>query len=229
MCNYVRFSTMSNSKRVSSSKTEGYEPQMKKHKLLTDADRADTYLVTHQPGRVKLTKMSWLHENRGGHGILPFHVHDIAYSICTEGTSARRYNVVRLVEVPESAKKMWLAGNKCKASLNPLLANFGAMSHNGQLYATLCCTHFVEACKLILEGGRRYNDQDEGLPFRLRDDDAEGLLIQEHGVQAVVYSTKLWNDPAALLALMRENNGYSTIANSETELDAFGHVSRIVI
>ena len=87
MCNYVRFSTMSNSKRVSSSKTEGYEPQMKKHKLLTDSDRADTYRVTHQPGRVKLTKMSWLHENRGGHGILPFHVHVLAHSICTDGTS----------------------------------------------------------------------------------------------------------------------------------------------
>ena len=128
---------------------------MKKHKLLTDADRADTYLVTHQPGRVKLTKMSWLHENRGGHGILPFHVHDIAYSICTEGTSVRRYVVVRLVEVPESAREMWLAGNKRKASLNPLLANFEAMSHTGQLYACLKCTHFVEACKLISEGGRR--------------------------------------------------------------------------
>ena len=160
---------------------------------------------------------------------MPFHVHDIANYICTKGTSRRRCGQVRLVEVPENVRESWRSANQGKATMNPLLANFGAMSHNGQLYATLCCTHFVEACKLILEGGRRYNDQDEGLPFRLRDDDAEGLLIQEHGVQAVVYSTKLWNDPAALLALMRENNGYSTIANSKTELDAFGHVSRIVI
>ena len=104
--------------------------------LLSGADRAEQYLAPKQPGRVHLSKISWYHDNRGGQGVLPFHVHDIAKGICTEGTSKRRYGTVRLVEVPEEAIASWLAANQKKAALNPFLADFKAMSHTGPLYAT---------------------------------------------------------------------------------------------
>ena len=90
--------------------------------------------------------------------------------------------------------------------MNPLLANFQAMRHTGPLYAAIDGTHFVEAQKLILEGGRRYMDQSDGKRLQLLDSDKEGSMIQSHGVAATVYSAKLWEDSAALLAIMREDN-----------------------
>ena len=135
----------------SSSNANGYEPQAKKQTLLiSEVDRAEQYLAPNQPGRVHLSKISWYHDNRGGQGILPFHVHDIAYDICMRGTSKRRYGQVRLVEVPEKVIASLLSANHRKTTLNPLLANFQAMSHTGPVYATLCCTHFVEAQKPLL-------------------------------------------------------------------------------
>ena len=148
---------MSSPKDASSSTASGYEPQAKKQKLLlSEVDRAEQYLAPNQPGRVQLSKTSWYHANRGGQGIMPFHVHDVAYDICTKGTSKRRYGQVRLVEVPENFMKSWLSVNQREATMNPFLANFQAMSHTGPVYATLFCIHFVQAQKLILKGGRRF-------------------------------------------------------------------------
>ena len=79
-----------------------------------------------------------------------------------------------------------------------------------------------------MEGGRKFMDMTEGLHFQLRDGEVEGMLIQSHGVVATVYTAKLWEDSAALLAIMREDNLDAEIAKRETELDAFGHVSRVV-
>ena len=41
--------------------------------------------------------------------------------------------------------------------------------------------------------------------MQLRQDDREGKLIQSHGVRATVYSSALWEDDAALLAIMRKD------------------------
>ena len=105
---------------------------------------------------------------------MPLHTHDVARDISHKGTSKRRYNVVRLVQVPEKEVKALLAANARKAKMSPLLASFQAMSHTDPLYATLCCTHFVEAQKLIAEGGRRYGDKPNEIRLQIRDDDEEG-------------------------------------------------------
>ena len=122
------------------------------------------------------------------------------------GTSSRRYGQVRLVEVPENEKQALLAGNRKKAKQNPFLADFRYISTAGPLYATLRCTHFVEAHKLFKEGARTYHNQPDGQKFILKEDDKEGQMIQSHGVTALVYSQDLWYDTPALLAVMRENN-----------------------
>ena len=98
---------MSSSKDTSSSNGDGYEPPPKKLKatMIEAADRADKYLSPAQPGRVDLSRIYWYPANRGGQGILPLHTHDIAKNISTKGTSKRRYGKVRLVVVPEKAKK----------------------------------------------------------------------------------------------------------------------------
>ena len=84
---------------------------------------------------------------------MPMHAQDIALNICVNGTSKKRYNKVLLVEVPESVKKEWLEANQKKAKMNPMLSNFENMICTGTMYATLRCTHFVEAQKLVMEGG----------------------------------------------------------------------------
>ena len=145
---------------------------------------------------------------------MQFAVHDVAYDVCDRGTSKRRYVHVRLVEVPENVMASWLSANKRKATMNPFLANFQAMSHTGPVYAALCCTHFVEAQKLIKEGNRQYMDKSDGQRLQLKDDDEEGRMIQEHGVTARVYSKTLWWDKPAYLGLMREVNLYAGISGS---------------
>ena len=105
------------------------------------------YALANQPGRVHVGKIGFYKRNRGGQGVLPLHTHFIARDICMNTTSKRRYNQVRLVEVPEAAKKAWLALNANKAKMNPLLPEFKAMSHSGPVYATLICTHFISRTK----------------------------------------------------------------------------------
>ena len=153
---------MSSSKDTSSSNGDGYEPPPKKLKatMIEAADRADKYLSPAQPGRVHPSKIYWHLANRGGQGIMPMHAQDLALDICKKRTSKRRYNCVRLVEVPEPAVKTWLSAIHKKIKRGPLLAKFQAPSRAGPLYATLNCTYFVGAQRLILDGGRTYNQPD---------------------------------------------------------------------
>ena len=108
---------------------------------------------------------------------MPLHAHDVAEDICDNGTSVRRTPHVKLVEMPEDMVEDWLARNKKKAKMNPLLADFSAMSHTGPYYANLGGTHFVEAHKLIKEK-RRFKDQEKSPPFALLAEDLEGVMIQ---------------------------------------------------
>ena len=135
---------------------------------------------------------------------------------------------IKLVRVPANVADKWLAANRAKAALNPLLAKFEAMSPTGPYYAALNGTHFVEGHKLCQEGNRRFMYDPDGLPLQLKIDDLEGRLIQDQGVSADVYSAALWSDDAALLALMREDNLNSKVNRGETELNAFGLVHKNV-
>ena len=111
-----------------------------------------------------------------------------------------------LVEVPENVTENLLPANEKKALLNPHLSNFENMIRTGTLYATLSSTHFVEAQKLVMEGGRRWMGEQDGTPLQLRENDIEGRLIQTSGVDAVVYRQDLWWDKKAQLALRRLGN-----------------------
>lgn len=210
--------------------SSGYQPPpSKKTKTLqSEADRADSYKSSTQPGRVPLRHICWHPSKRGGQGILALHAHEVAKNICETGTSIRRYKEVRLVEVPEPKKESWLKEVERKIALNASLSRLQAISHSGKMYATLTCSHFVEAQKLILEGKRHYLDNTESLLFQLWDNDDEGKQIQQCGVNAIVYGPKLWDDPAALMALMREDNLDADVQKEESELDAFGLAHTVV-
>ena len=153
------------------------------------------------------------------------HVHDVAYEIVTKGTSLRRYGSVKRVEVPEGDQNEWLRQIKHKTSLNTLLPTMSRFSPTGPYYATLDKSHFCVAQQLIAEGGRKLHDKEDGVRLELSDWHEEGHAIQKMGVVATVYSKELWNDRAALLAIMREDKLNATIAKHETELNCLGIVN----
>ena len=66
----------------------------------------------------------------------------------------------------------------------------------------------------------------------MKENDVEGRRIQTNGVEAIVYTEKLWWDKKTQLALMRMGNlndaELADIQTGETELDGFGHVSQTV-
>ena len=141
---------------------------------------------------------------------MQLHTNDIARDISIDGTAKGRYGKVILVEVPDARKikEKWLRANEQTAKMYPLLSNFGNMIRTGALYAALRGTHFVEAQKLVMEGGRRCRGHEYGTLLQLRENDIEGMLIQTIGVEAVVYRQDLWWDKKAQLALRRLSNLY---------------------
>ena len=123
LCVSACFIAMADSKipRAKADST-GYAPQAKRQRMMvSDADKAETHKVATQPGRVKLGQISCYGRNRGGQGILPLHAHDVAFDICENLTSIRRYQHVKLVEVPEEMVQEWLATNMQKAKLHAYL------------------------------------------------------------------------------------------------------------
>ena len=150
---------MSTAKRAPSSGS-GYALQQKKQRMLAVQDeKADSYLVEEQPGRVPLDCIKWHPMNRGHSGIMPMHVHVVAHEIVTRGTSLRRYGSVKLVEVPEGDVENWLTRIKRKTRLNKLLPTMVRFSPTGPYYANLDHSHFCAAQQLIAEGGRRLYDR----------------------------------------------------------------------
>ena len=72
----------------SSSNGNGYQPPAKNPKtILSVADRAEKYRKPNQPVRVPLEQIGFHVDNRGGQGICPFHVHNLASNIAERGTS----------------------------------------------------------------------------------------------------------------------------------------------
>ena len=179
---------MSISKRTPSSGS-GYAPQHKKQKMLAaQADKADSYLVKKQPTRLPLDCIKWHPSNRGHSGIMPMHVHAVAEEIVTKGTSLRRYNSVKVVEVPEDEVNNWLKQIKQKTSLNTLLPTMVRFSPAGPYYANIDHSHFCAAQQLIAEGGRKLYDKGDGVRLELRDNDEEEHAIQKMGVVATISS-----------------------------------------
>ena len=53
-------------------------------------------------------------------------------------------------------------------------------------------------------------------------------MVQDHGVQAIVYDPELWYDAPAKRAIMGEDNLDADCRLAESELEAFGRVHQIV-
>ena len=100
------------------------------------------------------------------------------------------------MEVPQDVLQAWRAANKHKCDTDPLMPMYSA-----EMW--MCCitkSHFTHTCKLIQDGV----GSDGRLPANLKDGDTESQMIQEYGVEAVIYGPGLWRDVAAFQAPANE-------------------------
>jgi len=100
------------------------------------------------------------------------------------------------------------------------MPNFSAeMSH-----ACLTRTHFTHAQKLNADGNRTlFNANDTLINFNVSLKEAKD--IAEHGVLCQVYDVGLWDDWAALQALMESDNQDADVSMSECEVQFQGRIT----
>ena len=173
--------------------------------------------------RIPLDQIGFLPENRGGVGIIPHHVHEVAHDISCNGTKLCRYEQVEVVEIPEHRRKDVIEFNKQKCEGCKLLPKY---SPNIK-YGTLGKTHFVHAEKLFQEGGHCFYGDGGKVRIRLREGDLEGRDIMVNGPICVIYDEKLLDDYEALSSIMKDDNLNASIQMQEDEMSAFGRTDAI--
>ena len=179
-------------------------------------DRAMTYkqeIITGGP-----EKCGFMGTNRGGLGISPRHVHEVAAE-CLSGVKPWRYKFVSVVRVPESELKAWRELNRAKCEGDKLMPKFSEEM-------TLACiskTHFTHAIKLAADGGRTLYNQQDGAAIKYKNSDGiftDGLAIQ-------IFGEQLWYDTEALAALMCEDNKDSEVCMREDEIQIQGVIADV--
>ena len=189
--------------------------------LESASDRAQK-LRKHGKLRIPLDQIGFLPENRGGVGIIPNHVHEVAWDICGNGTKIARYVQVEVVEIPAHRLADVLARNKQMCEGSKLMPQFSP----NMKFGTLGKSHFLHAQKLGKEGGHFVMGEGK-LRIRWQEGDSEGHEIMEKGPICVVYDAKLLDDHEALSSIMSDDNLNATIQLSEDEMQAFGRVDAL--
>ena len=193
-----------------------------KRPLEDPVDRAQKYRKVGLV-RLKIDQLGFHEWNRGGAGVIPYHVHEVAHDCLTNKVALYRYDHVDIVKVPLPVLAHWRAANKTKCLQNTLMPGFAP----NIAYACLTKTHFVHALRLGAEGGRTlYNAGKIALNFP---DSPELSAIREDGVLCSIYSEDLWADDSALKALMLGDNLNAAVQAGEDEMQAFGRVDSIVL
>ena len=189
-------------------------PQMSS--VVDPVDRAMTYkgdVISGLPG-----KLGFIGMNRGGHGISPRHVHEVAAE-CFNGVKLWRYKIVSAVKVPEKELKAWRKLNREKCEGDKLMPKFA----EDMTLACISKTHFTHAIKLAADGGRTLYNLQDGAAIKFKNSDdvfTDGLAIQ-------VFGEKLWYDTEALAALMSEDNKDSEVCMREDEIQIQGVIAEV--
>ena len=127
--------------------------------------------------RVNLAQILMWPQNRGGTGIIPFHVHEVAFDIMQNKTSAARYGHVCLVEIPRDKLDEVLEFNLKKARAERLLPRVNL--NEGRYYCLLTKTHFVHAHKLAKDGNHfLFGDPKKGKRIQWTAKDREHIIHQ---------------------------------------------------
>ena len=185
------------------------EKEMKKARTTrTLADRGDDHLKDKR--RIPAKKIGFLPNNRGGVGICPRHVVEVAGDIRLNKTNPKRYHEVPVVELPskgcEGPLREFLDKvhrvNKEKCDSDPLMPKYSPEIG----YVAVGKTHFTHAQKLFGEGKKERSVYD-----------VEGFRIDKEGIMCVIYSQDLLRDPDALQHIADEDNMNSLIEWGQDE------------
>ena len=99
--------------------------------------------------RIHVDELSMHPFNRGGAGIVPYHVHHVANDCLENRTSLQRYGHVCVKEIPPAQRKVVIDFNAHKARGNPLLPKV----HPDRLRYVRCS--FEDALRARPEAGQR--------------------------------------------------------------------------
>ena len=151
--------------------------------------------------RVNLTEIGLSGTNRGGEGVCPHHVHELAHHIKNEMTQVQRYQYVDLIKIPKESLQKVLQVNRDRCEADPLMPRFSSKIK----YVCITKTHFVHAHKLAKDGNHTVYNRGED-PIRWRDADTEGAQIIEQGPLCAMYSRRMFKDIEATDALANADN-----------------------
>ena len=154
--------------------------------------------------RVNLTEIGLSGTNRGGEGVCPHHVHELAHHIKNEMTQVQRYQYVDLIKIPKDSLQKVLKFNCDRCEADPLMPRFSSEIR----YVCITKTHFVHAQKLAKDGTHTLYNRGED-PVRWHDADTEGAQIMEHGPLCAIYSKRMFKDIEAAHAVANQQLGRS--------------------
>ena len=216
---------MSSSGPTASQKdSTGSQPSEKRTRALEDAgDRAQK---KRKAGlmRVPLEKIGFWPGNRGGLGISPYHVHEVAWDCVANKTKLSRYGHVDLLEVPSSLLPTFRKENRATCVSDPLMPRF----HPEMEFVCASKTHFVHAQKLGKEGNRTLFNKATTAMITWQPGDTEAIEIGKHGPVCAIFEENIFEDPDAVNALCSDDNLNATVQLSEDEMQAFGRVDAMM-
>jgi len=185
------------------------------------SDRAVKYRKVGQC-RIPLDQLGFLTVNRGGMGILPHHVHEVAWDCLANKTKVSRYQQVEVVQLVGDRLREALEANQQKCEGSTLMPAFSP----AMKFGTLTKTHFVHAQKLGKDGMHTVFGEGKAR-IRWPEDDVEGHMISEQGPLCVVYDSALLEDQDALSSVMSDDNLNASVQMVEDEMQAYGRVVAI--
>ena len=163
--------------------------------------------------RILVHQLGFHEGNRGGLGIAPTHVHEIAEDGCSNGIKLSRYQHVDVVRMSGENLQRTREANRLRCAADPLMPAF---SPNIE-FICLTKTHFAHALKLDQQGGRSLYNQGK-VPIIFPEHlSAEILEIRNLGVLCTVYDESILEDKAALLAVMGDDNLNANVQMREHE------------
>ena len=115
----------SSSQTVTNIQPDGLPRGVKRKAELSASDRAEKCRVLNHFDRELLDRIGFWPKNRGGHGIITYHMHSrVLPDILRNKTNVNRYKEVKLCEVPEHHLAAWREANKQKCETDPLMPKY---------------------------------------------------------------------------------------------------------
>ena len=190
----------------------------------TAVDRAEKHRCKCGVIRVRVGRMGFLPNNRGGMGMSSYHAHEVAADRMNNGTSENRYGAVKLVRLNPYWKAIVHAENQKKCEGDPLMPSYSPDIEFGLLKLT----HFSFSEKLFQDGNHFLFGHSGGRKIKKRSDDTEGQEMAREGPLCIIYEEGLLDDPVAMESLMREDNMNSDVQLPEDVMSAYGTIDHVI-